>query len=70
VWAVLVGFLKLQHVLPEGFLALFASKNHVSGFLELVVFELIVTLGAVEPLFAALGSDSGLDIDDVFAHCM
>jgi hypothetical protein len=48
------------HVFSKHLLALFASKNHVHGLVQRVVFDFRVALWAIIPLFAARGSDSNL----------
>lgn len=67
-WAVLIAFLEGQDILPEYLFAFFAGKYQLISFLEVVVLHLVVTVGTLEPLFAAGRSDSGLDVENVFAH--
>ena len=67
--AVFVGFVKLlAHFFSEDFFAFFTNHDHLMGPLELVVLSVFVALRAIEPLFAARGSDSDLGIHDVLAH--
>jgi hypothetical protein len=57
-WAVFVALVKLVlGVLAEDLFALFASEDNLLASEQLVVLGLHVALGAVEPLFAALGAN-------------
>lgn len=57
-WAVFVALVKLVlGVLAEDLFALFASEDNLLASEQLVVLALHVALGAVEPLFAALGAN-------------
>jgi hypothetical protein len=56
--AVFVALVKLVlGVLAEDLFALFASEDNLLTSEQLVVLTLHVALGAVEPLFAALGAN-------------
>ena len=64
-----VGFVKLlAHFFSEDFFAFFTNHDHLMGPLKLVVLGFSVAFRAIEPLFAARGSDSDLGIHDVLAH--
>ena len=68
-WAVFVALVKLVlGVLAEDLFALFASKDNLFTSEQLVVLALHVALGAVEPLFAALGANRYLSVQNMFAH--
>jgi hypothetical protein len=57
-----------NHVLAESLLALLAEEGHLDGLLQGVVGHLVVAVRTIEPLLAAGGADSGLDVQDVLAH--
>lgn len=67
--AVLVGLVKVAHVLPEDLLALLARKDHLHRLPYGVVGALLlVALGAVKPSLAARSPDGNLGVQYVFAH--
>ena len=68
-WAVLIALVELPgDVLAEYFLAFFAGKDNFGALHNFVVFALHVALGTVKPLFATLGTDLHLSVQNVFAH--
>ena len=67
--AVFISFVKLLvHFFSEDFFAFLANHDHFMGPLKLMVLSFSVAFRAIEPLFAARGSDSNLGIHDVLAH--
>lgn len=66
--AIFVSIFELAGILTEDLLALFACKDDLGGLEDFVILILCVAFGAVEPQFAALGTDLDLSIQNVFAH--
>ena len=56
-WAEFVCFLELFDLLAEHLFALFAGKDHLRCFLQLMVLSLLVAIWTVEPLSAAWSSN-------------
>ena len=67
-WAELISFFEFFNILAENLPTLLASKNHLGGFLELMVLGELVALWAVEPFSAAWGPDGHLSVNYVLAH--
>ncbi len=64
----LIALLELGHVLPENFLAFFASHHNLGRLAQLVVLLFFVALGTVVPFLAAGGANLHLGVENVLAH--
>jgi hypothetical protein len=62
------GTFEEEHVLPEHFLAKLTGKDHIGGLFEYVITGLVVAVRTVEPFFAARGTDSRLNVQNMLAH--
>lgn len=66
--ALFISFFKINHIFSKHLLTSFASKNHFSGFFQLMIIKFIVAFSTVLPFFATLSPDCHLSVKYVLAH--